>query len=140
GTPVTYTAPSATDAVDGTDAVTCAPASGSTLPLGHTTVTCSSADAAGNGATSQFDVFVRDTTAPSIQSHADLTAEAANASGAAVSYSTPAAADSYDGAVSASCAPLSGSTFAVGHTTVTCSAADAAGNVAHSTFDVHVSD
>jgi hypothetical protein len=64
GTPVTFTA-TATDAVDGTDAVTCVPASGATFPVGHTTVTCTAHDAAGNQAASQtLNVFV--TSLPSL--------------------------------------------------------------------------
>lgn len=140
GTIVTYALPTASDAVDGTDAVSCGPSSGASFPLGHTTVTCSASDAAGNTASGNFDVLVADTTAPVIQAHADLSAEATGAAGATVTYSAPAASDSLDGAVTVSCAPLTGSTFAIGHTTVTCSAHDAAGNTAHSTFDVHVAD
>jgi hypothetical protein len=43
---------------------TCAPPSGSTFPLGQTPVTCSAADGAGNAASCDFSVTVRDTTAP----------------------------------------------------------------------------
>ncbi len=43
-----------------------------------------------------------------------------------------------DGAVAAVCAPASGSTFSVGTTTVTCAAADAAGNSVSGTFTVTV--
>jgi HYR domain-containing protein len=141
GAAVSYTAPVATDAVDGSVAVSCVPASGSTLALGHTTVTCSAHDAAGNQAPARsFDVNVRDTTAPAIQVHADLVVEATGASGASVSYSAPAASDLVDGSVAPACAPASGTAFALGHTTVTCTAHDAVGNVAHSTFDVDVQD
>src|SRR3989344_7629167 len=48
GVSVTYTPPTATDAVDGAVAVSCIPASGSGFAIGSTTVTCSTADAAGN--------------------------------------------------------------------------------------------
>ncbi len=140
GAVVAYSAPTATDTVDGSVAVSCAPASGSTFSLGHTTVNCSASDAAGNGASSHFDVFVRDTTAPVIQSHVNLTADATGAGGATVTYTTPTGSDSLDGAVAVSCAPASGSTFALGHTTVNCTATDAAGNTGHSSFDVHVVD
>jgi large repetitive protein len=64
---VTYTA-TATDVVDGTDSVTCTPASGSTFTLGTTTVNCSSTDAHGNTALGSFTVTVNDTTPPTIQS------------------------------------------------------------------------
>jgi hypothetical protein len=66
GTPVTFTA-TATDAVDGTDPVTCAPASGTTFAAGQTVVTCTAQDAAGNQAASQsFSVF-----GTTSQSHSD---------------------------------------------------------------------
>src|SRR5205807_1651469 len=142
GATVNYTAPAASDAVDGPVSVVCAPAAGSTFALGHTTVTCSAHDASGNAAPSTtFDVQVRDTTGPVIQAHANVVVEAAGPAGATVTYTAPTATDSLDGLVPVSCAPASGSTFALGHTTVTCSAHDAAGNAAApQTFDVHVRD
>jgi len=54
---VTYTA-TAADAVDGSVSVACAPASGSTFPIGSTTVACTAADAAGNVASASFVVTV----------------------------------------------------------------------------------
>jgi hypothetical protein len=140
GTIVTYTSPSANDLVSGSVSVSCAPVSGSTLPLGHTTVTCSAQDGAGNPSSSHFDINVTDSTPPVIQGHLDLVAEATGPSGATVTYTTPTASDSYDGAVAVGCAPASGSVFGVGHNTVTCSAHDAAGNSTSSTFDIHVRD
>ena len=140
GTAVVYSPPAATDAVDGSVGTLCFPASGSLFALGHTTVVCSAHDAAGNGSSSAFDVDVHDTTPPVLQSHADVVAEAAGPNGATVSYTGPAATDSLDGSVPASCAPASGSLFAIGHTTVTCTATDAAGNAATTTFDVDVRD
>ncbi len=52
-------------------------------------------------------------------------------------YSTPSATDSV-GVTSNSCAPLSGSLFVIGTTTVTCTASDAAGNSAAVQFTVTV--
>jgi hypothetical protein len=49
---------SASDLVDGSVAVTCTPASGSTFPLGTTTVSCSATDKAGNTASATFNVTV----------------------------------------------------------------------------------
>lgn len=54
---VTFTA-TATDAIDGTIAVTCAPASGDTFPTGVTTVLCSATDAHANSASASFHVTV----------------------------------------------------------------------------------
>ena len=47
-------------------AVSCLPASGSTFPLGTTTVTCSATDTAGNTGSATFTITVVDTTAPVI--------------------------------------------------------------------------
>jgi hypothetical protein len=49
---------SASDLIDGSVPVTCTPASGSTFPLGTTTVSCSAKDMAGNAATASFKVTV----------------------------------------------------------------------------------
>ncbi len=60
GALVTYTNPTATDLVDGTDPVTCSPASGANFPTGITTVTCKATDAHGNQAATAFTVTVTD--------------------------------------------------------------------------------
>jgi hypothetical protein len=135
-----YAAPAATDLVDGAVAVSCVPASGSLFAPGATTVTCTASDSRGNAASSSFTVTINDVTPPSIAPHGPETAEAAGASGAIVTFTAPLATDSVDGSVSVSCAPASGSTFAIGTTTVTCTAADAAGNGASSSFGVTVAD
>src|SRR5215213_7003021 len=140
GNVVTYAA-SATDVVDGAVAVTCAPASGSTFPIAATTVDCAATDAHSNTANGSFSVTIADTTAPVIAAHLDVTAEATSAAGAIVNYTSPATSDAVDGAGTASCLPASGTQFALGDTTVTCDASDAAGNDATSTtFVVHVVD
>jgi hypothetical protein len=59
GAKVTYTKPTATDAVDGARTVTCDRASGSTFPVGKTTVTCSASDKSNNVATATFTVWVQ---------------------------------------------------------------------------------
>ena len=142
GAAVSYTAPATTDVVDGTGVASCTPASGSTFAVGTTTVTCSAVDATGNAAVASFfDIRVTDTTGPAIDAHGPETAEATGPAGAAVSYTAPATTDVVDGAGVASCTPASGSTFAVGTTTVTCSAVDATGNAAvDSFFDITVTD
>jgi len=57
GAVVTFSV-SASDLVDGSMPVTCTPASGSTFPLGTTTVTCSAIDKTGNKASASFKVTV----------------------------------------------------------------------------------
>ncbi|MGC8952805.1 HYR domain-containing protein, partial [Chloroflexus sp.] len=54
------------DAVSGAVAVTCTPASGSTFPLGTTTVTCTATDAAGNTASGSFTITVTSASAPPV--------------------------------------------------------------------------
>src|SRR2546428_10150669 len=54
--------------VSGNVPVLCSPASGSTFPLGTTTVNCSAKDAAGNVGTASFKIAVQDTTPPTIAS------------------------------------------------------------------------
>ncbi|MBP7770825.1 MAG: HYR domain-containing protein [Candidatus Pacebacteria bacterium] len=78
-----------------------------------------------------------DTEAPVIEASADVHATTEGTT-ATVSYTTPYATDNTDGSVAVSCTPASGSEFGLGTTTVTCSAEDAAGNEATSTFLVVV--
>jgi large repetitive protein len=141
GAVVTYSA-SATDAVDGTVAIACSPASGATFPLGTTTVNCSAKDSKNNTATGSFTVAVVDTTPPEIaNTPANMTVEAESAAGAVVSYSNPIATDLVSGNVAVSCSPASGSTFSLGDShTVTCTATDARGNSSTSTFTILVED
>ncbi|MBI2301280.1 MAG: HYR domain-containing protein [Armatimonadetes bacterium] len=73
GAVVTWAAPTATDVCDAAPGVKCSPASGSTFPLGATTVTVTASDASGNSSTATFEVKVVDTTAPSITAPASIT-------------------------------------------------------------------
>lgn len=129
---VTWTA-TATDAIDGSVTVTCDPASGSTFPEGLTTVVCFAYDAHANYAEGEFTVRVIVT--PLLHLPDNIVAEATSAAGAVVTYT--ATAEGADGPVT--CAPLSGSTFPLGTTTVNCSASNAAGTSTGS-FTVTVGD
>jgi hypothetical protein len=141
GAAVSYMTPIATDKVDRTDAVSCAPSSGSIFALGTTTVTCITADNAGNSSDSSFTVTVQDTTAPTISgTPSNITAEASSDGGSAVSYTNPTASDLVDGTVAVSCLPASGSTFALGITLIRCTASDSRANTASSTFQIIVGD
>lgn len=140
GAVVTFSPPSAHDLVDGARTPTCSPASGSTFALGSTLVTCAASDTRGNSASTTFRVSVSDTTAPVLAQRANVTAEATSTRGAQVSYAAPAYADDVSGTGNATCAPASGALFPIGATLVTCTATDAAGNVATSTFHAHVVD
>jgi hypothetical protein len=82
-----------------------------------------------------------DNTAPVIAGQSTVTAEATSSSGAVVSYTSPATSDNVDAVGVASCSPAPVTLFPIGDTTVTCNAADTAGNVATSTtFTVTVQD
>ena len=137
GASVTYTAPTATDNLDGDVAVACEPSSGATHPLGNTGVTCTAADAAGNVASVSFSVTVRDLTAPELSVPANITEPATSATGRVVTF-TAFARDAVTESPTVTCAPASGATFAVGVTTVNCSAADAARNLARASFTVTI--
>jgi hypothetical protein len=56
---VSYTTPTATDAVDGALPTVCNPAPMTAMPMGQTKVACKATDAAGNSASSAFQVTVR---------------------------------------------------------------------------------
>jgi len=79
-----------------------------------------------------------DTTPPDVTVPADVIEDATSPSGAVVTYSGESAFDIIDGAITPTCVPASGSTFAFGDTTVTCTAEDAAGNVGSATFTVTI--
>lgn len=128
----------ATDAEDDPDPVpTCSVDVGDVLPLGTTTVTCDVTDLGGLSDSGSFDVTVLDTTPPSL-STGDVAVTTDDATGASVSYATPAATDVVDPQPSVVCSPASGTWFPVGTTTVACTASDDSGNSASDSFDVTV--
>lgn len=89
----------------------------------------------------RMKVYYSDATAPVIASHEDIVAEATSPAGAVVDYVSPLATDNYDPESPADCAPVSGSTFSLGDTTVTCNKTDSSGNAAiATTFKVKVED
>jgi hypothetical protein len=81
-----------------------------------------------------------DTTAPTLSLPPDKVDEATGPNGARVNYSGISANDLVDGAMAVNCSPDSGTIFAIGETTVNCSATDKAGNTATGTFTVKVED
>jgi hypothetical protein len=125
GAAVNYTPPTATDESGEVPPVSCDHPSGSTFPLGTTAVTCTVTDADDipSSVSNSFTVTVYDTDL-AISTPANIVAVATSPSGAAVSFTPPTATDEDGTTVSVSCAPLSGSVFPIGTTTVTCSASD----------------
>ena len=138
GAAVTFTA-TAQDVADGEVAPTCTPDSGSTFPLGDTTVNCEATDTTGNTSSGSFTITVANTTAPVLNLPDDLTKEATSADGATATF-TATAQDAVDGAITPTCTPASGGAFPIGETTVDCTVTDAAGNSATGSFTVSVVD
>jgi hypothetical protein len=137
GATVTYEA-SANDASDGPLPVRCTPKSGSLFPMGTTEVSCTTLSSYGHRTTVTFPVTVADTTPPVLSVPEPLSAFADSASGALVSFSA-SATDELDGAtLQPMCTPASGSRFPPGTTSVQCTATDAQGNSAASSFPVKV--
>jgi large repetitive protein len=139
GAVVTYTTPSASDAVDANPTVGCTPPSGSTAPVGNSTVTCTATDASGNSSTATFTVSVRLDTAPVLTLPGPMMVEGNRTGGAVVNY-TATASDVEDGALTPSCDHASGSFFARGDTTVGCTVTDANGRTDSGSFRVTVRD
>jgi len=135
-----WAAPSATDNCAVASLVPNIP-SGSSFPVGETTIVYTATDAAGNDATASFTVTVLDGEDPEIDNvPANIVATASPGVGSAVvSWTAPTATDNC--ALSSLVADHPpGSTFAIGVTTVTYTATDAAGNTATASFTVTVSD
>ena len=137
GAIVNYAPATVTDAV-GPVTVSYSKSSGSTFAIGTTTVVITAKDAHGNTSTASFTVTVQDTTPPTIVSAPNLTIEATSAAGAAVTFA-PVVTDAV-GPVTLSYSKPSGSTFAIGTTTVTLIAKDGHGNTSTATFTVTVQD
>jgi beta-lactamase superfamily II metal-dependent hydrolase len=110
---------------------------GTPTSVGQTTATIQAQAASGCTGSATVTLSVVDTRPPTLTLPADIAATATAPSGASVSF-TASADDLVDGARPVSCAPASGSTFPIGPTPVTCSAADASGNTAAGTFNVVV--
>ena len=143
GATATWTTPAAVDVVDSAPTVSCESVdglgSGDTFPLGATVVSCTASDATGNTSLAQtFTVTVEDTTGPVLTLPSNVVKTSTSGSAAAVTY-TASASDLVDGTVVVTCSPASGATFPVGATSVSCKAADAAGNEETGSFTVTVS-
>jgi len=123
----------------------CTPRSGTPFTLGQTNVECSATDATGRQAQAHFVVTVRpggtppppDHRQPALTVPEDFTHDTSTAGGARVTY-TAHARDARDGTLTPDCLPISGSSFALGRTRVTCTATDAAGNTARASFSITV--
>ena len=143
GATVFYMPPTAIDEGHAGTNVFCWPPPNSTFPIGTTTVTCTASDPLGNntddnGTSVSFTVTVADKVGPIFTPVADISVAATVPGGASVLYPTPTATDQISGPSAVTCTPPSGSLFAVGHHTVTCTATDASSNPSSVTFAVDV--
>jgi uncharacterized repeat protein (TIGR01451 family) len=123
--------------------VSCSPPSGSSFPVGQTTVSCTASNNVSPNASCSFTVKVNDTQPPAFAQGCPASVNAVTqitcpmTTSQTVSYTTPAVTDNCAGAT-VSCVPPSGSVFTVGTTSVSCTATDASGNTAMCSFAVRV--
>ncbi len=125
---VNYPDPTVTDncfsmqpSPSGLPGVTCVPPSGSSFPVGTTTVTCTAMDGSGNSANCTFTITVQGGGGVTISCPANIVrANDPGQCSAVVTYPAPVVT----GGGPAVCVPPSGSTFQKGTTTVTCTATD----------------
>jgi hypothetical protein len=129
GATVSYALPRISDPDDATTPTpTCSPASESTFAIGTTTVTCTATDSDDQNSpvNATFTITVRDTDLALTGVPADMVITPTSQNGAIVTYKAPTAVDETGDSASPSvnCDPASGSSFAIGTTTVTCTATD----------------
>ena len=110
-------------------------------PVGATVITWTASDQSGNTASCAQTVTVTDDEAPVLPALSNISVGTdAGVCTAVVSWADIVATDNCDGNVTATCDPVSGSTFAKGDTTVNVSVTDAAGNTSTGSFTVTVTD
>jgi hypothetical protein len=117
-----------------------APASGSTFPVGVTTVTNTATDNSGNTSVCTFTVTVRDNQGPVLTCPADVVVNASAGQCASNVTFSVTASDACGSLTNLVSVPASGSAFPVGTTTVTNTATDNSGNTSICTFTVTVRD
>jgi hypothetical protein len=94
-----YDTPTVTDNIGVTSGPNCSPTSGTLLPVGATTITCTASDGSGNTATASFTVTVvntaatGDTSPPTLSQLSTIVKETTLSNGAVVTYNHPTATD-----------------------------------------------
>ncbi len=121
------------------------PASGSAFPIGTTNITYNATDASGNTATCQFSVVISDVQTPSVTCGSAITQNtAAGTCAATVTFAAASGSDNCDAvqatAVAQTSGSASGSSFALGSSSVEFTGTDAFGNTATCTRSVTVVD
>ena len=110
-----------------------------TLPIGVHTIILTANDGNGGTRTATVSITVQDTTPPTFTPPANQTLEATSPAGAVAVFSATAT-DIVDGTVPVICVPASGSTFALGTSTVNCTATDVHTNSTSRSFTINVRD
>jgi len=133
---------SVTDNVDPSPKITCDWRTSQFFPLGETLVTCTGTDASGNSASDSFTVTItrggsEDIIPPTLILPEDIIEQMTGVNGAIVNFDVTAV-DDIDPDPTVTCTPLSGSQFAIGVTTVKCTAIDSSGNSATDSFTISV--
>jgi hypothetical protein len=118
--------------------------SGSSFPVGETSITCIASDASGNdslvGPDANFLIIVEDLEDPQWQVPVSPLRAFSNPGSSSVVVNYTATAGDNVGLDSTNCAPASGSVFPVGTTLVTCTAFDTSGNSDEKSFSVMVEE
>jgi len=104
--------------------------------VGITKITWKATDASGNSSSAEQSITVRDVEAPTIVVPENFTVNATTLTGGVVNYNI--ASHDNVGVVSIDCSKISGTSFPMGDTNVTCTASDAAGNSVSGSFVVSV--
>ena len=131
---------SATDNCDPAPVMVCSPTNGSAFPVGTTTVTCQAHDASFNTNICAFTVTVTDAENPHLTCPGNLSLAADPGQCGKSNVAFTVTATDNCAVTNLSCAPPSGSAFAMGSHPVTCTATDASGNTAQCAFTVTVTD
>ncbi|HKY04221.1 MAG TPA: HYR domain-containing protein, partial [Blastocatellia bacterium] len=140
GKTIDYALPTTADNC-GQTTFSCVPDRNTFFNVGTTTVTCTVTDPAGNSNACSFTVTINDTENPTITCPSPITKGTDPGKCAAVVSFNPTAKDNC--ALSANavvCSPPSGTSFAKGTTTVSCTVTDGAGLTATCSFPVTVND
>lgn len=139
GSPVTFAAPTTSDAVTAMPTLTQSRNSGDTFALGVNSVQVTSSDGAGNVAQCSFSVTIVDTTPPTISCPQSVSVEAISSDGAQATFDAASASDTVS-TPTVTYSRESGATFGLGMNPVTATARDGAGNTVTCDFQVLVVD
>jgi hypothetical protein len=145
GAVATYASPTASDIVDPSPSVQCAPSSGSTFPVGSNTVTCTATDGSGKSSSGTFlvtvDYVAPPNTAPTLTVPTSFVVEGNTVGGWLGPWTGVGATDVEDDPDPVpTCDPVAGTVSPVGTTTVSCFVTDSGGLTTSASFDATVTD